>query len=960
MGTTVHTGSKRGQSFAALLVTTAVTSTYLIPKSSHAQEIFVENTVTFAIEAQPLNAAINSFIRQSGWQVGYAAAVVSGKRSNPVSGKMAPLRALEAMLSGSNVTIRLSGSNAVSLVGASTTEQATDGTTVLETIVVKGARGGVDLGTDRVADTGTSTLHGGQITVRAEGNDANGILRNLPNVQYQNDVDDDAGITAQSVIDLKPREVSISGARVYENNFMINGMEINNVTGSQERYGSEEPSSAEGAAPNADRVFGLHSQTVYVPTDFIEEATVIDSNASAKYGNFQGGVVSYKLMDAQKDRWTTSVTTDYTSSDWTTFNLATKDGLNPNDVAPNDFRKRRSSISVSGPVTDNVSVLGQYSTSTASTEKDKSYRYTENRRVEQDSENKLYRSQMTAETDLGDFTLEGAYTDYTQLFENATWRNMAMDVQTKSLTSKLQHDYEFNDFSLGGVALTNVKLRSKLTYGKSDTINDMNGNVAKAFVQQTTRAVKNGGGIFTSTELSEWCRTDPTKTTTRCYDGATGDKEQGQEQLGWSEELTGDIWNGSFTVGTEYTHTNAYRRRPEDALYYGAYTSLGDVSNTITAFNCNTTEECSSEQFASTKIIYKAFDIKAELNAFNTYAEIDQTWDWLNVRAGARLSYDDYMKNLDVSPRLVATVTPWDDLSVSAGVNRYYNAQSLAFAIRDQQPRAQTYTRGQTGGVVGDTWTSAVITGNYANSASDLNTPYTDEITFGLSGKDPVFDGDWRLRFLDRRSKDQFASQTSGQGRILTNDAHGAYQSATAEYSKEIDVTSIDRLEQLLFNASITWSKSKVSNDSYFEDNFEDDYIWYKGKSYTQAGFAVVTGNMDIPLRLQTGLSSTWLDDSLHVDVSANYNLRYTGAKNTDATIIVDGVSHEIYEDFDFDAALTVDLSADYTVYKKADASLAFNVKVNNLFDETGNATSSTSNPWIIGRTVWVGAKATF
>lgn len=959
MGTTVNRGLKRGKSFAVLLVTTAVISTQLIPTNSHAQNIITENTVVFAIEAQPLNAALNTFIRQSGWQVGYAAAVISGKRSSPISGRMAPLKALEAMLSGSNVTIRLSGPNAVMLAGSSTTEQASDGSTVLETIVVKGARSGVGLGTGSVADTGTSTLYGGQITARAEGNDANGILRNLPNVQYQNDVDDDAGITDQSVIDLKPREVSISGARVYENNFIINGMEINDVTGSQERYGSEEFATTE-SPPNADRIYGLHSQTIFVPTDFIEEATVIDSNASAKYGNFQGGVVSYKLMDAQKDRWIRSASIDYTSSDWTSFNLGTEDGLNPNSVARNEFIKRRSSISASGPVTDNIAILGQYSTSSASTQKDKEYRYKETDRVDEDSQNDFYRAQIKADTDFGDFTLEGAYTDYEQAWESAAWRNLILNTETRSLTSKLEHQYEFGDVNLGGIPFSNVKLASKLTYGKSNTLNDMNGNVARAFVQQTTRDFKLGGGIFTSSELSDWCQTDPTKTTTRCYDGAIGDKEQGQEQLGWSENLTGDIWNGTFSVGTEYTHTKAYRRRPEDALYYGVYTSLGDVSSTIPGFTCNTTEECSSEQFASNKTVYKAFDIRAELNAFNTYAEIEQTWDWLNVRAGARLSYDDYMKNLDISPRLVATVTPWDDFSVSAGVNRYYNAQSLAFAIRDQQPRAQSYRRVQTGGVVGDSWTSTAFTGNYSNSASDLKTPYTDEITLGLSGKDPIFDGDWRLRFLDRRAKDQFASETSGLGRILTNNAHDAYQSATAEYSKDIEVSSINSLEQLRFNASVTWSKSEVSNDSYFEDDFEDDHIWYKGKSYTQAGFGVVTGNMDIPLRLQTGLSSTWLDDSLHIDVSGNYNLRYTGAKNTDKTIIVDGMSHDIYEDFEFDAALTVDLSADYTVYKKDDASLVFNVKVNNLFDETGNATSSKSKPWIIGRTVWVGAKATF
>lgn len=914
---------------------------------------------TFAIPAQPLASAIKAFIRATGWQVGYPSALLQNKSSAGISGRMSPEAALRAMLAGSGVGLRITGPETATLTDdAAAAAIVGEDSTVLGTITVDGTVKGVYLGTDSVSDTGTTTISAGQIVARSAGNDANDVLRNLPNVQYQNDIDDDAGVSDQDVIDLKPREVSIAGARVYENNFILEGMPINTVTGTEEAYGTAkelDELTASGSSPAPERIFGLHSQSVYVPTDFLESAMIIDSNASAAYGNFQGGVVSYKMQDAATDRWQGSVSSDFTTSRWTGYHIGTEDGLNPNDVVTPDYLKRRHAITLTGPITDNIAILGQYSRQTASTQKDKTYQYTEKRRVEEDARNDFYRTQIKADTDLGDFTLEGVYTDYSQVWENSQWRNMEVDQMARGLNAKLEHEYAFEDFTIGGLALSNVKLNSKLTYGSSSTANDMNGNVARNYTQAI---YKNKAIFFESTELSDWCRTNPAITTTYCYDGATGDKEQGQDQLTLSQELTGDVLQGTFKLGGEYSYTDAYRRRPEDAIYYG--TSMTNEAADVGSFICNTSEECSEEQYANRKAVYSAFESHAYLNQFAAYAELDQTWDWFNVRAGARVTYDDYMRNLDIAPRVVATVTPWDDFSISVGANRYYNAQSLAFALRDRQPKTLTYSRKNNGAIVGDDWTPEGGGDVFSSSASGLDTPYTDELTLGLSGTEALFGGQWRVRFMDRKAKDQFASTKTGTNYELTNDGSGAYQSVTGEYSKELKAPQVPGLDALLFNASVTWSKREVSNNSYYEDSFEDEYIYYKGKSYTRAGFSVVTGNMDIPVRFQTGLFSSWLDDTLKLDVTANYNLAYTAARYTDEDTTIDGKQHQIYEDFDFKSLLTFDLSANYDVYKKDEVGLSVNVRVDNVFDQVGNATTSTTRPWRMGRTLWVGAKATF
>jgi hypothetical protein len=318
------------------------------------------------------------------------------------------------------------------------------------------------------------------------------------------------------------------------------------------------------------------------------------------------------------------------------------------------------------------------------------------------------------------------------------------------------------------------------------------------------------------------------------------------------------------------------------------------------------------------------------------------------------------MRNLDLAPRLVTTITPFEDFSIAAGFNRYYNGATLAYPLRELVPRYQLWTRTQSGGVVGP-WNPGITQAPYENTASGLETPYNDEITFALSGKDPLLDGQWRLRFLDRRAREQFASEkiTSTSSK-LTNDASGAYQSITGEYSKDLDTGDIEALDALSFNASVTWSRSEMSNNTYFETSLDENFILYHDQSYTEAGFSVVTGNMDIPIRFQAGFASSWFDNRLNVDVSANYNLGYRGARDTGDTITISGLQHAIYEDYDFSPTLTIDLSTSYEVYKSKDRGLTFNMKVGNLFNETGNAKTNVARPWSIGRTVWVGAKATF
>lgn len=814
------------------------------------------------------------------------------------------------------------------------------------------------------ADVGTTTLDQEGFTVRTDGSgDANSALRGLPNVQYQNETDTDAGIDGQKILDTRPELLSISGGRTYENNFIVNGIPTNTVTGSVERYGNSELAS-DTNTPNADRFYGLHPQTIFVPSDFVESATVVDSNASARYGNFQGGVVSYELKKPNTERWTGTASVKVESDKFVSYNIATTDGTNPLERKPPEFTKIKSSLSLSGPINEIFSMIAQYSRTDATTKKQKDYIYYSGD-IREDSLNNFFRLQFDAKTDYGLFSLEGMVTDYTQGYESPNWRDMQVDVSTRTYAGKLEHSYTFDTLETPLGRILGLTLDTKAVVSHSSTRNQTNSDTARVYqIREGTRTASQ----WTSSDpdILSWCRLDPTTTTNViCYEGGYGaNKVQEQTQYLFGQNVTGSIWAGTFEAGFDLTHTNARRARESDFTYYTSVNTLWDARSLgLSQFTCLGSEACGPDQYADKKSIWAAFDNTTALNSADAWLQLEQTFGWLTVRPGVRLQVDDYQKNVNIAPRIAATITPIERIELSAGFNRYYDGASLAYAIRDNQPRGQSYIRSHDGsGNVTDEWTMRAPTGVYGNRASDLRTPFTDEWVAGLKVIDPLTDGAFRLRYVNRAMKDQYARANLGSNVWeLTNSGTGAYESATAEYAKTWNVERFRFLDHLTLTASFTWSAQELSPDSYFYD--EDDLldrILYNGRSYSVAGFSVVTGNMDIPMRAQLAMMTSWYEGRFNLGFAANYNFPFTGVEDTGRTQVFEGVRHDVWEDKDFDGTLTVDLHSNLVLLRDGHRSVSLTLVANNLFNEIGNASANNSNPFIKGRSFWLGLSTTF
>ncbi|MDQ8699211.1 hypothetical protein [Hyphomicrobium sp. LHD-15] len=831
--------------------------------------------------------------------------------------------------------------------------------------------GGVILSGPAIADTGTTVFDANSVRMRTDGSgDANTFLRNLPNVQYQNDTSTDAGVGNQSIIDTRPLLLSINGGRTYENNLILNGVSINNITGPIER--STTTLNDTTLTPNIDVIFGLHPQQIYVPSEFLAEATVIDSNASAEYGEFLGGVVIYDLARPPTDRYRASINYSRQTDDMVSYILGTATGTNPLDRKAPTFEKDNLAVSIGAPITNQFGFIAQASHKTAETIKQKDYTLYDGF-VTEDSENNFFRGAVSLRTDIGKFNLESSLTDYTQYWESYAYRDLSIEVQGKSSSTQLEYLTDLPGIQLAGLGLGHVKLESRAYYNSSDTENASPGDTVWNWRGNTRSKV---GGVWTETFnsvlLSDWCRAVPidtlptntsaTSSNTTCREGGYADMLQGQDDLGLKARLTGDLLFGSFNIGGEAKSIEGRRARLEDYTLYGATTFLtaAQVAAGQVIVCPPGDDACTSEQFASSRNINRAFDVDETVNAIHGYAEVDQTLGWFNLRAGVRVDYEDYFENLNVAPRLAGTVTPLRGLSFTGGFNRYYQGESLYYALRDQQPRSlPNYSRTRRADGTLTDWTTTQSSAYYGYKDSDVDTPYTDEYTGAVRIKEPFLGGNIRLRYLERYSEDRFSSNPCpGVSNCieLNNDANAFYRSAIAEYTKYWHELNTPFLSAAAITTNVTWSEQTTSRNTYHDDYDGDQYILYNGQSYTPLTFTNVTGNLDIPIRIGATLSTNWFDDLLLVNLSAGYNLGYQGVYDTGINQTFEGRSHDVWEDKDFGSLLMLDVSGQVNVSENA----AIEFQVNNLLNNAGNGVTTNNNPWLLGRSYWVGSTVRF
>lgn len=164
----------------------------------------------FQIPAQPLASALIAFSQQSGWQVSAESALLTGLSGSSVDGSMSPEKALARLLRGSGLQWEVTSADSASILPPAENDVLQIKSTPITAI-------------DSVFQ-GEQVIDRHMIESLPSGNgDITSLLRTNPNVQFDNNQ-----LSSKTPGEIAPADISINGARPWQNLFIVDGMSMNN------------------------------------------------------------------------------------------------------------------------------------------------------------------------------------------------------------------------------------------------------------------------------------------------------------------------------------------------------------------------------------------------------------------------------------------------------------------------------------------------------------------------------------------------------------------------------------------------------------------------------------------------------------------------------------------------------------------------------------------------------------
>lgn len=937
------------------------------------------STPEINIEAGSLSDALLQLGKKTNLSVIANSKLLHGRKVSAIQPTGSDKEILEAILEGSDLTYmrQQSGTYVIinknsTAISSSTSSNDTD-TVLLDPIIVAGDKGGFEglLASDE--SSGKVTLNKKQIEMRTAGNgDINEVLKSLPNVQYQNHIGRDAGTSPVREIDLRPAEVSISGARIDDNNFILDGVEIN--TAGRNQVNSPTPLEDEQEA-NRDVIYGLHSQQVFVPDSLLEQVEVMDSDVSAEYGRFQGGVVKYTTKDANLEKLTGGIELKGTNHDLLSYILTTPNGTNPQNVKTPEFTKLNGAAHISGPVADGIGLLAMISGRYAETEDQLAPYFKEAKKVEMNTKTTTFLLKSNIEKDWGNLELQSTNTLYHQYHEFTDSLAMPITEKGNGSSNKFTFDKELDNL----LGMQEVKVTVDGNYNHSEQSRTDEGD--NILVHNIVSWPYLG-----FTNAAECNVTDPGDTV-HCKKGSSGDLIQSEDHIGLKVKTEAKLFGNNLKFGAGARRIVASRERPDDVQEYNTTTIKGAFAVPLILtdqnFTCSDPNDPScvdNEYFAARRQIYRAYDATVGLTSLDSWFEYEMDLGRLDFTLGGRVDYDSYFDNLNFAPRISSDweMADWFDLTTSYG--RYYSDSNIAYALSDARPDQINYQRDVTGGVVGNHigaggWVpESPATNSLAKyKGQGLKTPYNDEFSVAARIDEALLGGQLRFKFIHRKGEDQFSAIDEGSNKKMTNLGSSLYQSASVEYAKDWSDLNWGIFNTIGFSTQATWADQSSERPLSKGNDFvtpQSRGNLYNGVAYRAEDFNVVTGNMDIPLRASATIRAQMFENSLELWTTANYTFAYEGvvaARDANNNVITKdcptlgaGKRCEVYRDKTFKPELLVNAGATYKLPKFKFGEAELNMRVENLFNMKGNAIASNSRPHKAGRRIWLGMKASF
>lgn len=595
------------------------------------------------------------------------------------------------------------------------------------------------------------------------------LLRNNPNVQFSNTSD-----TSEAAGEIAPNEVSINGAAFYSNNYTIDGLSNNDNLNPASDNSVKGGHDVDGYSPLD--LPGGGTQSFWIDSNLLQNVEVFDSNISAKYGNFTGGVINAELKDPDLSKAGGKVFYRITRDDWASFKVDDKEKFQRAESLGSQpqFTKQQYGIVLNQPIGDKTGLLFQYSRS----ESKIPFHH-----ANLDEWNNQRRTNET-------FILRGVYLPDNGDLLKATV--MYSPHESRYYKTNIKNGKFTNT---GGGVQVNLQWDHKLSWGEMKTILGY-----KKTGNQIKHASKEYNYYVTG---MDWCSSY--NSAGRCiYSSEGGYGEFKTEKQMWT--LKQDYKVNAFDTGSlehklafgwEADFARAKYKRDEDTY-----------NNTYRVINTNNP---SFGQYLRTYTVYPARNVNVGDNTYAAYLEDAMRWKRLSATVGFRIDHDEYLGNTNVAPRFSTSYDVFGDGSTQlfGGANRYYSGTILSYKLRKNIGQNSVYSR------TSPTSSFTLKEGNRSYDVEGLKTPYSDEYNLGFSQK--LYDTLWTFKWVKRQEREQFTRTSKSINGVtnyfMTNDGKSNNNtfSLTAAPIKPFKFKYVD----IDFNLGAQISKTKSNYKSY-------------------------------------------------------------------------------------------------------------------------------------------------
>ena len=759
------------------------------------------------------------------------------------------------------------------------------------------------------------------------------LLKNNPNVQFSS-----SDSTSQAQGEIAPENISFHGERFYNNAWLIDGMSNNDNINPGSNNGSL--SAIDGQVP-----FNLPdggTQSFWVNSDIVDSVDVYDSNISAKYGQFTGGVIDANLKSPDTLSAWGNVSYRVTKDEWTNFHFESEEQRSEFEEANRlynqpKFTKQFYSINANQPFSDSLALLFSYNRVTSTIPFHHQYSDTWE---DQTRLTETYLLKGLYEADNGDL-----------------WN-------TSLIYSPHESNYIFPDTKDGGFAVNGGGYAFTLDWEHFFDYGTVNTSVG---YKSTINSVEFEEDNFYAWELTssiDWQSTD-----TNAQEGGFGNVSTGKDTFTTKQDYDLDpvsfnAWRHKPSFGWKADFAEArYERNQETNIY----TSTGSLVPAICFDNDDTC--IAGEQAADIRISYQAGNVNVSNNHYAFYLQDQIKWKELEITAGLRTDYDEFLSSFDVAPRLTASYDLRKPFStvLFAGINRYYSDSLLAYALSQEKGNSIRYLRDDyDAGWIYDA--DRTIGGNFLSS--DLDTPYSDEVNLGFT--QTISNVEWTFKWVNRKGRDHFVRNTS------TDDSGAKSYWLTNDGRSESDNFSIDGkiLTPLSWKGLITsisfggnYTETKSTFTSYDPGHlFSDSSVGYLSGEAVSVDEIMSRNQYSQPWRFFTTLNTAlfnwginWIQDYSYTTGYRMFEATgdsYTCVATDDSCNGALG-SVSIYDEIRYKDRFLADWRFTYDIPFK-ETNLMITLDILNVFDskiEGEGLEGTTSNiSYQPGRRFWLGA----